>query len=128
MKRFLLICFILPSIFAFSQTKDRNTLAVITPKTFGYVNGIRLDSIDAAYGQIETRWETIAFDYGQLGGRNKMTVADDKGAALTFARTSLTFLLNFFYFNGWELSQSYHDSSGKSEVFILKKRTLQKEM
>jgi len=67
MKRFLCICFILPSLFAFSQTQDRNTLAVITPKTFGYVNGMRLDSIDAAYGQIETRWETIAFDYGQLG-------------------------------------------------------------
>jgi hypothetical protein len=128
MKRFLCICFILPSLFAFSQTQDRNTLAVITPKTFGYVNGMRLDSIDAAYGQIETRWETIAFDYGQLGGRKKMTVTDDKGAALTFARTSLTFLLNFFYFNGWELSQSYHDSSEKSEVFILKKRTRQKEM
>ena len=128
MKKFLFFCFILPSLFAFSQTADRNTLAVITPKTFGYVNGTRLDSIDAAYGQIETRWETIAFDYGQLGGRKKMTVTDDKGAALTFGRTSLTFVLNFFYFNGWELSHSYHDSTEKSEVFILKKRTRQNEM
>ena len=128
MKRFLFFCFILPSLSAFSQTPDRNTLAVITPKTFGYVNGVRLDSIEAEYGQIETRWETIAFNYGQLGGRKKMTVTDDKGSALTFARTSLTFLLNFFYFNGWELSQSYYDSTEKSEVFILKKRSREKEM
>ena len=118
MKRFLSFCFLLPSLFAFSQSQQKTTLAVITPKTFGYVNGIRLDSIDAEYGQIETRWETIAFDYGQLGGKKKMTVTDDKGAALTFARTSLTFLLNFFYFNGWELLQSYHDSTEKSEVLF----------
>jgi hypothetical protein len=128
MRKLLFLGFVFQSLFAFSQTQDKNTLAVITPNTFGYVNGIRLDSVDAEYGQIETRWETIAFDYGQMGGRKKMTVTDDKGAALTFARTSLTFLLNFFYFNGWELSQSYHDSSEKSEVFILKKRTVQKEM
>lgn len=57
-----------------------------------------------------------------------MTVTDDKGAALTLARTSLTFLLNFFYFNGWELSQCHHNRSEKSEVFILKKRATQKEM
>jgi hypothetical protein len=53
-----------------------------------------------------------------ISGRKKMTVTDDKGAALTFARTSLTFLLNFFYFNGWGLSHSYHDLTEKSEVLF----------
>jgi hypothetical protein len=122
MKIFIFFCFIFQSLFAFSQSQERSALAVINPKTYGYVNGIRLDSIDAQYGQIETRWETIAFDYGQLGGRKKLTVTDNNGSALIFARTSLTFLLNFFYFNGWELAHSYHDYSEKSEVFIFKKR------
>jgi hypothetical protein len=57
-----------------------------------------------------------------------MTVTDDKGAPLIFARTNTTSLLNFFYFNGWELARSYHDQSGKSETFILKKRRGEKEM
>jgi len=108
MKIFIFFCFIFQSLFAFSQSQERSALAVINPKTHGYVNGIRLDSIDA--------------DYGQLGGRKKLTVTDNNGSALIFARTSLTFLLNFFYFNGWELAHSYHDYSEKSEVFIFKKR------
>jgi len=38
-----------------------------------------------------------------------------------------TFLLNFFYFNGWELAQTYHDQYEKSELFILKKWSSQSE-
>lgn len=122
MRKLLFLGFVFQSLFAFSQTAERSQLAVINPKTYGYVNGMRLDSIDAQYGQIETRLETIAFDYGQLGGRKKMTVTDAKGDALIFTRTSMPFLLNFFYFNGWQLADTYHDSSEKFEVFILKKK------
>ena len=128
MKKLLFTCFIFQSLFAFSQSRERSPLAVINPRTYGYVSGIRLDSIDAQYGQLETRWESIAFDFGQLGGRKKMTVTDNKGAPLIFARTNTTSLLNFFYFNGWELAQSYHDQSEKSEIFILKKRRGEKGM
>jgi hypothetical protein len=122
MKIILFLSFIFQSVFAFSQGQEKSSLAVISPNTFGYVNGIRLDSIDAEYGQIITRWQTIAFDYGQLGGRKKMSVTDDKGSPLIFAREGLTLLLNFFYYNGWELDHSYHDSTEKWEIFILKKR------
>jgi hypothetical protein len=127
MKKLLFVCFIFQSLFAFSQSQERSPLTVINSHTYGYVNGVRLDSIDAQYGQIETRLETIAFDFGQLGGRKKMIVTDDKGAPLIFARTNTTFQLNFFYFNGWELAHSYHES-GKTETFILKKRRGEKGM
>lgn len=123
MKKLLFLCFIFQSLFAFSQSPDRRKLAATNFQPYGYVNGLRLDSIDAQYGQLEPRAGSIAFDYGQLGGRKKMTVTDDKGAPLIFARTNITSLLNFFYFNGWELAQSYHDYYEKSEIFILKKRS-----
>lgn len=122
MKKLVFLCFIFQSLFAFCQSQERSKIAVPNFQTYGHVNGVRLDSVDAQYGQLETRAESIAFDYGQLGGRKKMTVTDDKGAPLIFARTNITFLLNFFYFNGWELAQSYHDYYEKSEIFILKKR------
>jgi hypothetical protein len=85
MKIFLFLFFILQSVFAFSQNPEKSSPVVINPHTYGYVNGIRLDSIDAEYGQVITRMQTIAFDYGQSGGRKKLTVTDDKGTALHFA-------------------------------------------
>jgi hypothetical protein len=122
MKIFLFLSFIFQSVFAFSQNPEKTLPVVINPHTYGYVNGIRLDSIDAEYGQVITRMQTIAFDYGQRGGRKKLTVTDDKGTALVFARDGLPFLLNFFFYNGWELDHTYHDATEKYEIFILKKR------
>ena len=39
-----------------------------------------------------------------------------------FAEQSLSFSLNFLYFNGWELEQAYYDPSDKTDMLILKRR------
>lgn len=70
----------------------------------GYVNGIRLDSIDAKYGEFVI-WTpgNYQFDYGQeRNKRNEMTVKLKTGENLIFERGSFATILNFMNFNGWE--------------------------
>lgn len=87
MKKLLFLCLILQSLFAFSQSPEGSQLAVINFKTYGDVDGIRLDSLDAQYAQFYTwRGESVTFDYGQSGSRKKMAVTDNKGVPLIFAR------------------------------------------
>ena len=115
MKKIFLFIFICQSAFAFSQTN--NSLAVISPKTYGYIQGIRLDSLDAEYGQLRILGESFTFDIGEFGTRKTRTVTDKNGLALVFPNNNFMFALNFFYFNGWELVPSQ-----LNDIIMLKRR------
>lgn len=121
MKKLLFFCFLCQSVFAFSQIKPTQT-AVTDPQTFGYVDGIRIDSLNAEYAQFEWGAQRLFFDYGQSSTRKKTTVTDEKGEPLKFASHSVSFTLNFLYFNGWQFTQAYYSHYDKTDLFIMKKR------
>ena len=121
MRKLLFFCLLLQLQPAFSQVKTPPPV-VTSPQTFGYVDRIRLDSLNAEYAAFELGTEKLFFDYGQPQSRKKTTVTDEKGAPFLFVAQSIPFALNFLYFNGWELSQTYYNQYDKMGDFILKKR------
>ncbi len=64
MKKLLLVAFLFQASFAFSQAAGTKAVYLKSFKTFGYINGVRLDSIDAAYAQFGKKMESEFFDYG----------------------------------------------------------------
>jgi hypothetical protein len=97
---------------------------VVNPKTYGYVKGIRLDSIDAVYGEFSRYGgEGLYFDYGQKWDKRKeMVITDKEGKRLVFGPYTNPLFLNFFYFNGWQLDKALSVSEGSVGSFILKKK------
>jgi hypothetical protein len=121
MKKLLIFCFLWQSLPVFSQL-ETTTTAVTNFQTYGYVDGVRLDSLNAEYATIEWGFSKLFFNYGQSTTRKKKTVTNEKGQPMMFAEQSLSFSLNFLYFNGWELEQAYYDPSDKTDMLILKRR------
>lgn len=116
MKTLLLFLFVSTSALAYSQNNDpsldkynayKDESSKIKLKSYlvyGYVNGIRLDSINAKYGEF-FMWTpgNYQFDYGQeRNKRNEMTIKVKTGGNLIFEQRSLAAILNFMNFNGWE--------------------------
>lgn len=126
MKKNLLIFLLFLSAKVFSQNAVENpAVAVTSYKTFGYADGKRLDSIDAQYAEFSWHGfsQTIGFNYGQSKDiRRGITITDSIGNPLEFETNSLTFRLNFFYFNGWKLTATYRNDSGLPDEIILEKR------
>lgn len=121
MKKLVLILILFRWVTVFSQTNSEQP-SITDSQTYGYVNGIRLDSINAEYAQFEWGFQRLFLDYGQEESRKKTTVTDLKGNPLFFARKSLAFTLNFLYYNGWQFSQAYYNYAGKTDIVILKRR------
>jgi hypothetical protein len=104
MKKLLLVAFILQSSFVFSQAAGTEAIYLKTFKTYGYINGVRLDSIDATYAQFGKKMESVYLDYGQDGKRKDMVITDKNGLPLIFPRYDYyIFKVNFFSYNGWDL-------------------------
>jgi len=121
MKKLVFIFILFQYSSVFSQTNS-GQLSITDPQTYGYVNGIRLDSLNAEYAQFEWGFQRLFLDYGQEESRKKKTVTDAKGNPLFFARQSVSFTLNFLYFNGWQFSQAYYSHGDKTDMVILKRR------
>src|SRR4051812_45314750 len=104
MKTVLVCLFLVPTL-AFAQ---RRGAAFAQPNTWGYVGGVRLDSIPAIYAQAaeagasNTSFGVLKeynFEYGQLGKKiSEMALTNDKGE--TLLSTSAAGAMNFFEFNG----------------------------
>ncbi len=129
MKSFLLLCILLQSYGAIAQNTQSQVATTLSPvitgfKTYGYIGGVRLDSIKAQYATIGWRAnQTVTFDYGQYrDGKKELTVIDSKRMPLEFANTSIAFALNFFYFNGWQLAFTHYTHVEKENTLILQKR------
>lgn len=131
MKSTLPALLLLLSLKAFAQTGQTSPSlpvarqVVSTAKTFGYVNGIRLDSIDARYAEFSKRSfsNSLNFDFGQSGDRKKMVITDNEGKILSFDNITISMLLNFFDFNSWELIHIiYSKATGVGSTFILKRK------
>lgn len=96
----LLLC--LAPLALFAQTKPQ-----LLPHQFpGYVNGIRLDSIDVKYAQVEVigitrRNHTARFQYGQTDTKRQgEMILNSMGNEIEFI--SWAALLNFLDDSGWE--------------------------
>lgn len=114
MKRLLTILFIFQSTLAFSQAEGIDVHSIKDFKTYGYIVGIKLDSIEADYARFGWFRKSLYFDYGQGVRRKEMLITDKKGLLLIVPGERV-FLLNFFYFNGWEYVPD-------STIDLLKKR------
>lgn len=123
MKNIILFCLLLSATLAHAQ--EETTIAplptLLTFKTYGYVNGMRLDSIDAQYATF--RWKslnTLSFDFGQIVSNKKLIlITDNKNVPLYFNGHDM-FVLNFLYYNGWELDQANAISPNSTNYFLKK--------
>jgi hypothetical protein len=120
MKPILFFLLLISSVHAFSQGTPDDQLFTTSFKTSGYIDGIRLDSLDAAYAILTFNNSSLFFNYGQqINGKRDYKVTDNKGKPLNFVNNELAFSLNFLYFNGWELDQVEENFT---QTYILKKR------
>lgn len=130
MRLWLLICTLFVVSFSYGQDYMENAKinqSYIIPvatnfKTYGYIAGKRLDSVDAIYATIDWRpQEQIRFDYGQQVTRIKeYAITGNDGVPMIFPNSSTAFLLNFFYYKGWELKEM--SAAGGGTTIILRKR------
>ncbi|WP_132052236.1 hypothetical protein [Pseudocnuella soli] len=97
---------------------------VLDANTYGYVNGIRLDSVNATYARFGRRaGDGLFFDYGQVSNKRKeLNITDRNGKQLVFVAEGDMARLNFFWFNGWQLHEALTDNSGNAVSYILRKR------
>ena len=104
MKKLLLIAFLFQASFVFSQTTGEATI-LQTYKVHGYIDGVRLDSLEAGYAHFDRIWESEVFDYGQKAKLKDRLITDKKGVPLIFPRhrNIYIFQLNFFHYNGWDV-------------------------
>ena len=132
MKTFLSIILSLLMVPAFSQqtiishTADTSDKPPVISRfqTCGYIDGVRLDSINTQYAEFFTKGiDGIGFNYGQNPQKRKDVFIKDKhGSPLMFPDRSTAFLLNFFYYNGWELANSYTPSQNEVRIILKKIR------
>lgn len=117
MKKLLVIFFIFQSALAFSQAAGLDATYIKDYKTYGYIHGVRLDSIDAGYASFGRRGQSLFFDYGQGVKVKEMIITDKNGLLIMFPTYGPIFRMNFFYFNGWEYVPDSTDN-----INLLKKR------
>ncbi len=117
MKQLLLLLALFLFVQGYSQVDK--SVSLLESNTYGYVDGIRLDSIDAAYAVFDVNvGNRVHFNFGQnLTDSKKFLVTDTKGKPLSFPINSAAFLFNFFHYNRWELV-----SSDGTDAWVLKKQ------
>src|SRR5215218_10300042 len=130
MKKLLPIFLVLQSSIAISQIEnyypreevDSTNRIKRSYKLRGFIDGIRLDSLDARYATFFTFRGALYFDYGQDWIRESSTILkDNKGTDLYFNKDTEGFFLNFFEYNGWEFVNSFSYPNSTKQYFILKK-------
>jgi hypothetical protein len=96
MKTILFFLLLLPSAFAFSQSTQDDQPFTASFKTFGYIDGKRLDIAYAAYAILTVNNSSLFFNYGQPINRIRdYKVTDNKGKLFNFVNNELAFSLNF---------------------------------
>ncbi len=124
----LILCVLLCSTACAQQRTTAGAKDPLNPQqivnnynTYGYIDGKRLDSIDAAFATFAPRtYDEVLFDYGQPARKVKeYALTDSTGIPLMFSNHSLSFLLNFFNYNKWTLYQTF--GAADNTTHILKK-------
>jgi hypothetical protein len=128
MKYIFFLVFTTLSAAAFSQDGYTDVLPsdpvvpVITLKQYGYIDGVRLDSIPSEYAEVVLE-KFMYFDYGQgMQKKKSWKVTDQKGVMLKFKDNATGVLLNFLDYNGWEYVDSYLAGSFPRTFIVKKKR------
>ncbi len=130
MKACFTLLVVLMGFGAFAQreedTKDTlsngNYVTVTITNVDGYINGTRIDLVDAIYARFIVRANgEVIFDYGQSSARFRNDVlTNKKGMPLVFLNTRIPFLLNFFHYNHWELAAT--PSTSAQPDWLLKRQ------
>jgi hypothetical protein len=94
---------------------------VLNFHTYGYIDGVRLDSINTQYAEFGLKGaDGVSFYYGQnFRKRKDIFVKDNRNIPLIFMNRNRAFLLNFFYHNGWEFVNTTNPQN--DGTFVLKK-------
>ena len=94
-------------------------------ETYGYVDGVRLDSLPSRYIHVSVFGGTIHVDYGQHASLREQRVNDKEGKKITFDRFAtygLGALLNFFDYNGWEYKDNLVEPRSSNKFFVFNKK------
>ncbi|MCA6439199.1 MAG: hypothetical protein ACRC0I_12500 [Sediminibacterium sp.] len=92
--------------------------------TYGYYDGVRLDSLDTKFAVLETssakadlQIRRYIIDFGVQASIRRNTITDKNGNPLVFESRSA--MLNFFEYNGWYFKQVLFLSSnyGSYNIF-----------
>lgn len=104
----------------FSQSSSDKTPKLVFQK-YGYIDGIRLDSIPSAYIEVTLQNNFIHVNYGQPwdGIRNARVYDSNKDFILIWHNT-VGATLNFMDYNGWEFV-NFHQAL--DTLLFKKKRT-----
>jgi hypothetical protein len=121
MKGVLLILLATISISSLAQKLKIKTSGVVFEKP-GYIGGIRLDSIESEYAEVNLQNNYIYFDYGQQWVTfANYRLTDATGNLLRFDRITISAALNFMSYNGWEFVNSYQPQNAM-QYFIFRKK------
>lgn len=139
MKKLSILPFLLCVMVSSGQKNSNNIEESF--EMYGYVNGIRLDSIKASYAQVyykslapkktastDSQYPdlsnspaVICFSYAKVKNNEELAVKDNKGKYISLSG-DYSELLNFLHFNGWELFKIvYIDSMHVGFYSLLKK-------
>src|SRR4051794_2061967 len=106
MKKILLASCLLISMNLMAQNEfydvpPKETFNAFSFKTRGYINGNRLDSIDARFAVVQLWRGGICFDYGQNWKKFKeLSITNNVGQVLEFETNTFAAALNFLFYNG----------------------------
>jgi hypothetical protein len=122
MKRIFLSPLVIFSIATFGQNTQLKTPSMAFEK-YGYIDGIRLDSITSEYAEVNTQSNFILFDYGQEWvSRNNYRVTDAKGYFMRFSHNTIGTLLNFMNYNGWQFVNSVEPQDAFEHLIFRRKK------
>jgi len=122
MKRILLSLLSIISVTTFAQNIKLKIPSLAFEK-FGYIDGVRLDSIGSAYAEVNTQSTYILFDYGQEWvSRNNYRVTDAEGYLIRFSHNTIGTILNFMSYNGWEFVNSVEPQDAFEHLIFKRKK------
>lgn len=139
MKKLLILPFLICVMVSFGQ-KNLNNIEE-SFEIYGYVNGIRLDSIKASYAQVyykslppkkteptDSQYPdlsnspaVICFSYARVKNNEELVVKDSEGKYISLSG-DYSELLNFLHFNGWDLFKVVYTDSLRVDFYSLLKK------
>lgn len=99
------------------------TVPFTTWRQYGYVDGVRLDSLPADFVVVFGNGKFMYVDYGKSGKKAKNSpLTNVEEAPFLFARSSTGTALNFLNFNGWTFVNAYSSGADSYPSLIFRKK------
>lgn len=130
MKKIVVGAFLLLPAFSYCQeASSAKKVSGFEMQQYGYIDSVRLDSIDSKFLVLETTEFSVShnidrydIDYGQARDKYTATVIKD-GRGQSMKYNGVASLLNFFYYNGWQLKETISSSAfGRTIEMIFERK------